>query len=455
MASEISRRNFLLGTTGAIIAPGLQKFFPPAKSTHADVIVIGAGASGLYCGFYLNLIYKGSISVLTLEGRDRIGGRVQTENVAGIPLDLGANHIRWGTFTGNGLYFTKSLPKLRAVTQDFGPLFSESGKVIPVTDSTFDGFTRISSQLKFLSDLKSTDMALEKHLMEQFPGAMNDPLLQYIFNGYLGTHVGPLSDLSAKDWNTYEHQVGRYTVITDGMINLFNHIIPGQDIQLNTIVRAIRQDQHGVTIETNRGNFSAKWVICTVPLGVLKAGSVSFDPGLSQEKLDAINTIGVGYRNKIHLKFPKVFWPKSSGFGFCTGAPETFFIVENTQLHHGHGVLCAHASGNFAQQIEELSQEQVTNLIMNQLRDAFGEGIPDPEWVKTSKWSNDPFSLGAFSFPGVGTTEATWEALARPEGRIFFAGEHCFPPYRGTIKGAVISARFAYSEILKLVRPKK
>ncbi len=445
----------MLGATGAMIAPGLQRLFPPAKTIYADVIVIGAGASGLYCGFYLNLISKGSFSVLTLEGRDRIGGRVQTENVEGIPLDMGANHIRWETFTGNLLYFTKSLPKLRAVTHDFGPLFSDTGKVIPVTDSTFDGFQQILSQIKFLSDLKSSDLSLEKHLLEQFPSAMDDPVLQYCFNGYIGTQVGPLSELSAKDWHSNEQQVGRYTVLPEGMINLFNHIIPGQDIQLNTIVRAISQDQHGVTIETNRGNFSAKWVICTVPLGVLKAGSVSFDPGLSQEKLEAINTIGVGYRNKIHLKFPKVFWPKSSGFGFCTGAPETFFIVENTQLHHGHGVLSAHASGNFAQQIEELSQEQVTNLILKQLRDAFGKEIPDPEWVKISKWSNDPFSLGAFSYPGVGTTEAIWEALAKPEGRIFFAGEHCFPSYRGTIPGAVISARFAYSEILKLVRPKK
>ena len=56
-------------------------------------------------------------------------------------------------------------------------------------------------------------------------------------------------------------------------------------------------------------NFIADAVIITVPLGVLKAKLIEFEPSLPEWKMSAISDLGVGNENKIALRFDKVFWP--------------------------------------------------------------------------------------------------------------------------------------------------
>src|SRR5947207_9394053 len=56
-----------------------------------DIAVIGAGAAGI--GAARRLLEEGSASVLVLEARDRVGGRVHTIEPAGFPLDRGAEWL--------------------------------------------------------------------------------------------------------------------------------------------------------------------------------------------------------------------------------------------------------------------------------------------------------------------------------------------------------------------------
>src|SRR4029077_798384 len=56
-----------------------------------DVAVIGAGAAGI--GAARRLCQAGTVSVLALEARDRVGGRVHTVAPAGFPLDRGAEWL--------------------------------------------------------------------------------------------------------------------------------------------------------------------------------------------------------------------------------------------------------------------------------------------------------------------------------------------------------------------------
>ena len=56
-----------------------------------DVAVIGAGAAGI--GAARRLHEAGAVSVLVLEARDRVGGRVNTIEPAGFPLDRGAEWL--------------------------------------------------------------------------------------------------------------------------------------------------------------------------------------------------------------------------------------------------------------------------------------------------------------------------------------------------------------------------
>jgi hypothetical protein len=71
--------------------------------------------------------------------------------------------------------------------------------------------------------------------------------------------------------------------------------------------------------------FVARSVICTLPLGVLKSGSVQFSPLLPKNKTEAISKLGVGLQDKIVLAFDKKFWTDTVYFdrwvvwGSCRG----------------------------------------------------------------------------------------------------------------------------------------
>ena len=62
-------------------------------------------------------------------------------------------------------------------------------------------------------------------------------------------------------------------------------------------------------------------VIVTVPLGVLKAGTIAFDPPLPEEKQQAIERLGFGLLDKVVLKFDQPFWPDNDVIGLVGRRP--------------------------------------------------------------------------------------------------------------------------------------
>lgn len=57
-------------------------------------------------------------------------------------------------------------------------------------------------------------------------------------------------------------------------------------------------------------------VCCAIPLGVLQANQHKlFSPALPAAKVAAILKCGIGYENKVALKFERVFWPDVDFFG--------------------------------------------------------------------------------------------------------------------------------------------
>ncbi len=70
----------------------------------------------------------------------------------------------------------------------------------------------------------------------------------------------------------------------------------------------VTYDHDNVEVHTKDHQFTAKYVVVTLPLGVLKVGTVQFNPPLPQEKQWAIQHLGVGIYNKVYLLFNKPFW---------------------------------------------------------------------------------------------------------------------------------------------------
>ena len=122
-----------------------------------------------------------------------------------------------------------------------------------------------------------------------------------------------------------------------------------------------------VTVE-NGTSFIANAVIITVPLGVLQANLIEFEPSLPDWKLSALSDIGVGNENKIALRFDTVFWPNVEVLGIV--APTSYACGYFLNLHKatGYPVLVYMVAGRFAYGIEKLSDEEAAKFAMAELK---------------------------------------------------------------------------------------
>ena len=122
-----------------------------------------------------------------------------------------------------------------------------------------------------------------------------------------------------------------------------------------------------VTLEDGR-NFVADAAIVTVPIGILKANLIKFEPKLPEWKVAAISELGMGNENKIALRFDRVFWPNVELLGIV--APTSYACGYFLNLHKatGHSVLVYMPAGQLARDIDKMPDEAAANFAFLQLK---------------------------------------------------------------------------------------
>ena len=227
-------------------------------------------------------------------------------------------------------------------------------------------------------------------------------------------------------------------------------------IEFRKIIEKVTLREDRVIVSSRDENWEADRVILTLPIGVLKQGSITFDPKLPAEKTEAIKAIGAGLLNKVALKFPKVFWdPDPHWITRLSEEKGDFTSWLNFVPYTGAPVLVAFNAGAFARKIEKASDEEIKGKAMAALKTLYGDSIPDPIGVQITRWESDPFAHCSYSFPAVGMTEQTRKDLAAPVAeRIFFAGEATSSEYPSTVHGAFLSGLREAERIGQILRPK-
>ena len=240
-----------------------------------------------------------------------------------------------------------------------------------------------------------------------------------------------------------------------------------------------REDSSGLSssgacvVECANGEtFVADAVVVTLPLGVLKRGSVAFDPPLPRRKLDAIANLGFGAMNKVVLLFERNFWDPDGthdNFGYVNrsesaeaddpnassgiarkrrGRCYTFYsyAAANGAGDDGSGaVLVALYAGDAAIEMEREREDAVVAGVVAALRDIFETGenpvkVPDPIDAACAMWGRDEFARGSYSNISRRGTGADYDAMARSVGeRVFFAGEATNRMHPATMHGAYLS----------------
>jgi monoamine oxidase len=203
-----------------------------------------------------------------------------------------------------------------------------------------------------------------------------------------------------------------------------------------------------VAVQTATGELTASAAVVTVPLGVLRAGAVNFEPPLDEARQDAIDGVGFNCVDKFLFVWDEAFWDDTDLIVYTPERSDLFsYFVNGEALVPGSAALITFAYADEARASEGRSDDEMVELLMAHLTDVYGPDIPRPTAMRRTSWGTDPFTFGSYSFPSVTTEMEHFDELAAPHGRVHFAGEHTSRDYFGTVHGAYLSGLRAADEI--------
>lgn len=329
-AGEATHRVFPATVQGALMS-GRGAAADVAAAGARSVIVVGAGVSGLGAA---ERLHDNGVDVVVVEGRDRVGGRTWTDTSLGAAVDLGASWIHG--VSGNPLTDLADSAGIERAPTDYDNL------IVRGVDGTVVEDDEVTDEL-------------------------------FVVTGVEQEYAADLGDLSPEALEEGGDLVGGDVVFPDGYVQIVDELLTGYDVATGEVVTSVRHGADGVTVVTTTGERSADAVIVTVPLGVLKAGSIEFDPALPDEKLGAIDRLGMGLLDKVYLRFDEVFWDPGVEFIAHAGPSRDRFVSwVNIAFYTGAPILMAFNAASAAEAVEELSDDEIVAEAMQTLRRMYG-----------------------------------------------------------------------------------
>ncbi|KAF2636695.1 lysine-specific histone demethylase 1 [Massarina eburnea CBS 473.64] len=286
-----------------------------------------------------------------------------------------------------------------------------------------------------------------------------------------------VNQLSLSGWdqdigNEFEGQhteiIGGYQQVPRGLWQCPTKL----DVRFQSVLKTVHYNTEeqeigkAVKVECTNGEvFEADRVVLTTPLGVLKSGSVDFQPPLPDWKQDVIERMGFGLLNKVVLVYEKAFWePHRDMFGLLNEAehqasinPEDYssrrgryYLFWNCIKTSGKPTLIALMAGEAAHYAEITSNDQLVKEVTDRLDQMFAPNeVPLPTETMVTRWSKDPFARGSYSYVGPRTQAGDYDVMARPHGPVHFAGEATCGTHPATVHGAYLSGLRAAAEVVE------
>ena len=189
----------------------------------------------------------------------------------------------------------------------------------------------------------------------------------------------------------------------------------------------------------------------TVPLGVLQAGAIQFDPE-PRAILKAAAALRFGQVYRVTLRFQNSFWEEDERLkraGFLISQDKRFFAWW-TMHPLIAPMLTGWMAGSAADQFRSSSRSRIASEALQSLARILNGKIPRPEAIYFHNWRTDPFFRGAYSYVPVNGLPAR-ELLAKPvDDTLFFAGEATnLEGHGSTVHGAIASGRRAADLAIK------
>ncbi|XP_014779148.1 lysine-specific histone demethylase 1A [Octopus bimaculoides] len=444
-----------------------------------SVVVVGAGVAGLAAA--RSLTNSGQWDVTVLEARkERYGGRVWTDRInfdraKGLEADLGI------------VMFDDDDPE-NMLSEFLGP-FEVSPKRIELKqlidgntnkvyrDLEFENLAQIHQQLLMAAVQTSSSPTKDVSLQEAIDNLYR---LQPVFKETLPPNV--FTTLTLARYNLAPKLIScrslksRFnllpnTVIEEGFQEVLDRLVSGVELEeaplnleMNKVVSQIKIAQvdntSKVLVRTkDRRQKKADAVIVAVPLGVLKASRIAFDPVLPVEKRVALNSLEVSSVNSVVFKFASIFWPRDTELFHFAVSDMSEIGLMTTWLNTGwlsrrkDPYLTTFIQGNTATKFGNYSDTQLKTIALERLTAMFHLKNLSKDAilsVTSSNWASDPFSQGLLSYPTIGMSQTQWDAVSKPIcPHIYFANDYTDSTRFGTIQGAFRSGLRAAEHLMQ------
>lgn len=442
---NINRRRFIKSVLISSSAVALAARFGirDAKALEGiSVIVIGAGIAGLGAA---NVLRKNGANVTVLEAKPHIGGRLLTDWSMGAPFEVGAGWIHGPSSDNPTKQLADAIGAKYVVTDDENSVYFDiegyeydEDEVERIVDA-WEGVLEYIDNNYEANDPRSLLQAIKDYR----PAYLNDPGIMWAFSAFTEfSKGGAIEKLSAPLFNWDEAFDGADVVVTTGYDQILKPLADGVDIKLSHIVSAIEYDaEDGVTVTTDKRAFEADYCICAVPLGVLKANKIKFDPELPSGYKSSISKIGFGSVTKLALKFDEPFWDtETQYFGITTEPKGRWNYWLNYRTFSNENILLGLSVGDYALTADRMSDSEMVDDALEVLRNVWEDDVGTPTQVLATHWAEDPYTLGAYAFPQPGNRKSDFDDLGEPiEDRLILAGEHTIFDYAGTTHGAFMT----------------
>ncbi len=409
------------------------------NSSSYDVIIIGAGAAGLAAG---RALHDAGQNILILEARNRIGGRIWTdEQFADFPVELGAEFIHGETAATHDLVDQAGLntiPVVRMGNLRWGeggkaalPRERLSAAVQEQLAALFKDYADLSDQHADSLDktppykLVSQDMSLRAYFQSRGASAEALDVADVLFAQTCCAASETLScaDMIREGW--VDHAGKEEFRIREGYRNLLEDYSRALPIRLNMPISAVQWDRSGVTVAPKGETFHARRCIITLPVSVLQNGNIQFEPPLSETKQQALAAFRTEPATKLIYRFNQPFWDDNLTFMAHTGLAARWWTPGYGRA--GAAVIGAYITASRAAKIDAMSENSALETGLNELSQLLGVPFETLKKnliaAKRVSWAQDPYALGGYAHLPPGKSDAR-PALAQPEGDVlFFAGE--------------------------------
>jgi len=440
-----------------------------ARSTlaGASVLVAGAGLAGLSAA--RDLVAMGA-EVTVVDARDRVGGRVWTirdgfaerqhAEAGGDMIDEAQREIR-------ALAAELGLTLTRILRGGFGYVRVDgSGKPTILQRNASRGWARLSDALDtsvrpYRLAEQRWDSPIAAGLARQSVASWLDRVnadaeLRATARGLRGFFLADPDELSlialvdqfAADDSTAPGPMYRIEGGNDRMASALAATL-GDRLHLNTDVVAVSHRGKNVRVSIKNGRalsqVNCDYAVLALPASTLRR--IPFMPSLPAQQHDAIANLKYGRATKTLLQFSKRFW-RVPGRPRAFGSPLPFGAVwdGNEEQRGAPGILALLAGGGASDATQAIAAKEGAQGLAHAL-DWLGSGRAEVGASRQIVWEQDPLARGGYAYfdPAYDPSLRAW--LARPCGRLFFAGEHTSLKWQGYMNGAVESGRRAAAEI--------